>query len=161
LAAVTSPLKGDPVAGTALRAGHFLSYGVKVPIAQVDFSPAATLAPAFERTVHGFTWMRDLEACAPPQQCIQTAARALATSPEARGAPAQGVGWKVGGAGPRQLSWLGHGPRMLAGSDEAVRGRVLAAMEGTARWLDRNHGKAEDTADALVGWGATVEDGLL
>ncbi len=161
LAAVTSPLKGDPVAGTALRAGHFLTYGVKVPIAQVDLSPAAKLAPAFERTVHGFTWMRDLEACAPPQQCIQTAERVLANWLEANGAPGKGVGWKVGHAGTRLLSWLVHAPLILAGSDKAMRGRVLAAMEDTARWLDRNHGKAEDTADALAGWCAIVAAGLL
>ena len=60
LATVASPVMGEPVAGTALRAGHFLVYGVKLPIAQVDFSPAARLTPPVERTVHGFTWMRYL-----------------------------------------------------------------------------------------------------
>ena len=59
LATVESPLAGDRVAGMALRAGHFLVLGVKTPIAQVDFSPAAKLPPPFERVVHGFTWLRD------------------------------------------------------------------------------------------------------
>jgi len=161
LATVASPLKGDPVAGTALRAGHFLIYGVKVPIAQVDFSPAAKLAPAFERTVHGFTWMRDLEACAPAPQCVQTAERVLTNWLEANAAPGKGVGWKVGHAGHRLLCWLVRAPLILSRGDKAVRGRVLAAMEDTARWLDRHHGKAEDSGDALAAWCAIVAAGLL
>ncbi|MFX8429746.1 hypothetical protein ABTL63_19550, partial [Acinetobacter baumannii] len=36
-ATVSNPLQGDPAAGTALRAGHFLLHGVKAPIADVEF----------------------------------------------------------------------------------------------------------------------------
>ena len=150
LATVASPLPGDPVAGTALRAGHFLVHGVKVPIAQVDFSPAAKLSPPFERTVHGFTWLRDLEACAPRPQCAQTAERVLTMWLEANARPGKGAAWKVGHAGHRLLGWLVRAPLILSGSDKALRARALAAMEETARWLDRNHGKAEDNADALA-----------
>jgi uncharacterized heparinase superfamily protein len=161
LATVASPLPGDPVAGTALRAGHFLVHGVKVPIAQVDFSPAAKLSPPFERTVHGFTWLRDLEACAPRPQCAQTAERVLAMWLEINSKPGKGAAWKVGHAGHRLLGWLVRAPLILSGSDKALRARGLAAMEETARWLDRNHGKAEDNADALAAWCAIVAAGLL
>jgi uncharacterized heparinase superfamily protein len=161
LATVASPLRGDPVAGTALRAGHFLVYGVKVPIAQADFSPAAKLAPPFERTLHGFTWMRDLEACAPRAQCIQTAERVLTLWLEANPRPGKGAAWKVGHAGHRLLGWLVRAPLILSGSDKALRTRALAAMDQTARWLDRNHGKAEDNADALAAWCAITAAGLL
>jgi len=161
LATVASPLHGDPVAGTALRAGHFLVHGVKIPIAQVDFSPAAKLAPPFERTLHGFTWMRDLEACAPRAQCMQTAERVLALWLEANAKPGKGAAWKVGHAGHRLLSWLVRAPLILSGSDKALRTRTLAAMDQTARWLDRHHGKAEDQADALAAWCAIVAAGLL
>jgi uncharacterized heparinase superfamily protein len=166
LATVTPPLAGDPVAGTALRAGHFLIHGVKVPIAQVDFSFAAKLAPPFERAVHGFTWMRDLEACAPRPQCVQTAERVLALWLEANGNTGanqrnRGAAWKVGHAGHRLLAWLTRAPLILSGSDKALRARALAAMDETARWLDRNHGKAEDQADALAAWCAIVAAGLL
>jgi hypothetical protein len=77
LATVESPLAGDRVSGMALRAGHFLVHGVKAPITQVDFSPAAKLLPPLERTIHGFTWRRDLEANPPRAQCAQTAERVL------------------------------------------------------------------------------------
>lgn len=161
LATVASPLTGDPVAGTALRAGHFLSYGVKVPLGQLDFSPAAKLTPPFERIVHGFTWMRDLEACAPRPQCTQTAERVLALWLEANAKPGKGAAWKVGHAGHRLLDWLVRAPLILSGSDKTLRARVLAAMEETARWLDRNHGKADDMADTLAAWCAITAAGLL
>src|SRR3990170_2949169 len=161
LATVASPLHGDPVAGTALRAGHFLVHGVKVPIAQVDFSSAAKLTPPFERTLHGFTWMRDLEACAPRAQCLQTAERVLALWLETNARPGKGAAWKVGHAGHRLLDWLVRAPLILSGSDKALRTRALAAMDQTARWLGRHHGKAEDNADALAAWCAITAAGLL
>lgn len=37
-ATVTPPLPGDPAAGKALRAGHFLVHGFKSPIADTAFS---------------------------------------------------------------------------------------------------------------------------
>ena len=161
LATVESPLKGDPVAGTALRAGHFLIYGVKAPIAQIDFSPVAKLSPPFERTVHGFTWLRDLEACAPRAQCAQTAERVLAAWLQENCHPGKGAAWKVGHAGHRLLAWLVHAPLILSGGDKALRTRVLAATAETARWLDRNHGRAADSLDALAAWCAIVAAGLL
>jgi len=161
LATVESPLKGDPVAGTALRAGHFLIHGVKAPIGQVDFSSSAKLAPPFERTVHGFTWLRDLEACAPRPQCAQTAERVLAAWLEANPRPGKGAAWKVGHAGHRLLGWLVHAPLILSGGDKALRMRVLATAAETARWLDRHVARSADTLDALAGWCAIVAAGLL
>jgi uncharacterized heparinase superfamily protein len=161
LATVESPLAGDRMAGMALRAGHFLVHGVKAPIAQVDFSPTAKLTPPFERTVHGFTWLRDLEASAPRAQCTQTAERILMLWLEANAKPGKGAAWKVGHAGHRLLGWLAHAPLILSGGDKMLRARILATMEETARWLDRNMGKAEDPLDALAGWCAIVGAGLL
>ena len=78
LATVESPLAGDRGAGMALRAGHFLVNGVRAPIAQMDFGPAARLTPPFARMVHGFGWLRDLSACSPREHCVPVAERVLA-----------------------------------------------------------------------------------
>jgi len=165
LATAESPLAGDRVAGMALRAGHFLVHGVKAPIAQVDFSPSAKLTPPFERTIHGFTWLRDLAASAPRPQCTQTAERVLAAwlaaNPHANAGRNRGAAWKVGHAGHRLLGWLVHAPLLLSGPDKQLRGRTLAAIAATARWLDRNVGRADDKVDALAGWCAIVAAGLL
>jgi uncharacterized heparinase superfamily protein len=161
LATVETPLAGDRVAGVALRAGHFLVHGVKAPILQMDFAPAARLTPPFERVIHGFEWLRDLAASAPREQCIPTAERVLAAWLEANPAPGKGPAWNVGNTGHRLLNWLVHAPLILSGADRQLRARSLAAAVETARWLDRNAARAEDRLAELAGWCAVVAAGLL
>jgi uncharacterized heparinase superfamily protein len=161
LATVDSPLAGERANGVALRAGHFLIYGVKAPIAQMDFAPAARMTPPFERVVHGFTWLRDLASCAPREQCAATAERVLAGWLAANSKPGKGAAWNVGLAGHRLLNWLVHAPLILSGSDKAVRTKALRATAETARWLDRNVTRAEDRLAELAGWSAITAAGLL
>lgn len=161
LATVENPLPGDRIGGMALRAGHFLIHGVKAPIGQVDFSAVARLTPPFERTIHGFSWLADLDACAPRQQCTPTAERILLAWLEANPKPGKGTAWKIGHSGHRLLGWLVHAPLLLSGNDKRLRRRMLAALTETARWLDRNVGKAEDRLAELAGWCAIVAAGLL
>ncbi|WP_271079150.1 heparinase II/III family protein [Aurantiacibacter sp. MUD61] len=161
LATVESPLRGEPAAGTALRAGHFYIYGVKAPIAQVDFGPTAKITPPFERVLHGFTWLRDLEACAPRPQCTAVAERVLTSWLAANPKPGKGPAWKVEYAALRQLGWLVHAPLILSGKDKALRQKVLSAIESTARWLDRNASRAPDGHGEVAAWCATIAAGLL
>jgi len=161
LATVESPLAGDRAAGMALRAGHFLIHGVKTPIAQMDFAPAARLTPPFERTVHGFTWLRDLCTSAPREQCTATAERVLGAWLAANRKPGKGAAWNVENAGLRLLNWLVHAPLILSGPDTTLRTRALATMEETARWLDRTAGKSGDGLGEVAGWAAIVAAGLL
>ncbi|AKH43211.1 putative heparinase superfamily protein [Altererythrobacter atlanticus] len=161
LATVDSPLEGDRVAGMALRAGHFLVHGVKVPIAQVDFSPVAKLTPPVELAVHGFSWLRDLNACGQRPQCTQTAERVLAAWLEHNARPGKGAAWRVGIAGQRLLAWLVHAPLILSGSDKNLKGATLASIEETARWLDRNVTRADDRLGEMAGWCAITAAGLL
>lgn len=161
LATVESPLEGDRIAGMALRAGHFLVHGVKAPIAQIDFSPVAKLTPPFERVVHGFTWLRDLAACAPRAQCTAVAERVLCAWLDANPQVGKGPSWKVENAGLRLLAWLVHAPLILSGEDKVLRQRAYDAIGETARWLDRNIGRAEDRLGETAGWCAIVAAGLL
>ena len=161
LATVENPLPGDPVGGTALRAGHFLVHGVKTPIAQLDFSPVAHLTPPFERVVHGFAWLADLEACAPRAQCTQAAERVLAAWLAANPHPGKGAAWKVDNAGHRLLNWLVHAPLLLGGNDRQLRAKTLAAAAETARWLDRHVTRADDRLAEVAGWCAIAAAGLL
>lgn len=159
LATVNNPLSGDPVAGTALRAGHFLLLGVKAPIADIEFS-GPRLAPPFERMVHGFTWLADLEACAPRQQCSGVAERVLTAWLAANPRPDATPAWDVGNVGHRLMAWLIHAPLILSG-DKAMRAKVLGAMASTARWLDRNVGRAPDRLGEVAGWCGITAAGLL
>lgn len=161
LATVENPLAGDRAAGMALRAGHFLVHGVKAPVMQVDFGPTAKLTPPFERVVHGFTWLRDLDACAPRQQCVAVAERVLAAWLAANPKPGKGPAWKVELAGLRLLGLLVHAPLAMGGQDARLRARTLAATAQTARWLDRHVRSAPDRLGEVAGWCGIVAAGLL
>jgi uncharacterized heparinase superfamily protein len=165
LATVTNPLPGSKVAGTALRAGHFLVHGVKSPIAQIDFAGAARMAPPLERVVHSFAWLADLEACAPREAVAGVAERImgawLTANPKPPSRPGKGPAWMVGNAGARELNWLVHAPLILSGQDRVLRAKVLAALGDTARWLDKNVGRAEDLLAEVAGWCGIVAAGLL
>ena len=165
LATVANPLAGSKVAGTALRAGHFLVHGVKSPIAQIDFAGAARMAPPLERVVHSFSWLADLEACAPREAVAPVAERILAAwlaaNPKLPSRPGKGPAWSVANAGTRELNWLVHAPLILSGADRVLRAKVLAALSDTARWLDKNVGRAEDLLAEVAGWCGIVAAGLL
>ncbi|WP_336985366.1 heparinase II/III family protein [Altererythrobacter aquiaggeris] len=161
LATVESPLTGDRSAGVALRAGHFLVHGVKAPITQMDFAPKALLTPPFERTVHGFSWLRDLASCGPREQCAPTAERVLTAWLDANPKTGKGAAWSVENAAHRLLNWLVHAPLLIGGQDKKLRNRTLIAATETARWLDRNVGKADDRLSEVAGWTAITAAGLL
>jgi len=164
LATVRAPIPGSRVGGTALRAGHFQVHGARTPIAQVDYSGVARMPAPLERLVHGFSWLADLEACAPRAQVTPVAERILTAwlqaNPKPPSRPGKGPAWTVGHTGSRLLHWLIHAPLILSG-DKALRSRTLRSMAETARWLDRNVDNAEDGVAQVAGWCAIVAAGLL
>lgn len=159
-ATVASPLAGDPASGTALRAGHFLLHGVKLPIADTEFA-GPRLSPPFERLVHGFGWLGDLASCAARPQCAPVAERIFAAWLTANPRPGTGPAWAIGNTGHRLLAWLVHAPLLLSSQDRKLRARVLTTFDETARWLDRHVGRAEDTLAEVAGWTAITAAGLL
>ncbi len=165
LATVSSPLAADPVPGTALRAGHFLVHGAKTPISQVDFGGAARMTPPLERTVHSFSWLANLEACAAREQGSPVAERILAAWLQANShppsKPGKGPAWTIGNTGNRLLNWLVHAPLILSGNEKTLRSKTLGMINETARWLDRNVHRAEDRVAETAGWCAIVAAGLL
>lgn len=158
---VASPLAGDRAAGVALRAGHLQVAGVRTPLTKVDLRAAATLAPPLARAVHGFTWLRDLGASAPRSQCAAVSGRLLSAWLAANAEPGRGAAWTVEHAGLRLLAWLVHAPLILSGEGARHRADLFAAIETTARWLDRKVTGESDRLAAAIGWGALVAAGLL
>ncbi|EAQ28613.1 hypothetical protein NAP1_13478 [Erythrobacter sp. NAP1] len=161
LATVQSPVAGDRAAGIALRAGHFLVHGVKQPIHSVEFDAAARLSPGLERTVHSFSWLDDLAASAPREDCIAVAERITSLWLDANPSPAKGPPWDVEHTGLRLLAWLVHAPLVLAGQDGALKPRLLTAIEETANWLDRKTVRHGAGLGQVAGWAAVTAAGLL
>lgn len=164
LATVNNTLPGNRVAGTAIRAGHFLVHGAKTPVSQVDYAGAARVTPPLEKVVHSFSWLTDLEACAPREQGAPVAERILVAwlqaNPKPPSRPGKGPAWMVGHTGMRLMNWLAHAPLILSG-EKALRSRTLAHIAETARWLDRHVGHAEDGLAEVAGWCGIVAAGLL
>lgn len=165
LATVVNPLPGYKVAGTALRAGYFLVHGAKTAISQVEFAGAARLSPPLERMVHSFAWLADLEAAAPREAVAPVAEQILAAwlhaNPTVPARSGKGPAWTVANAGLRELNWLVHAPLILSGHDKVLRARILTALADTARWLDKNVGRADDLLGEVTGWCGIVAAGLL
>ena len=132
-----------------------LVLGIKAPIDAVEFGPSAIHTPPYERTIHGFAWLRDLAASGAREQCAPTAERIIAAWLDANPEPGKGAAWKVGHAGPRLLNWLVHAPLILSGNDGALRARILEAIESNARYLDRQVSRADDRLAELAGWAAS------
>lgn len=161
LATVESPNRGDRTAGTALRAGHFLINGVRLPIASFDFAPAAHHAPAVERVVHSFAWLADLAASAPRADGATVAERIAKQWLHAHAAPGKGPAWETELAGLRLLAWLVHAPLVLGGQDKGLRTRLLAAIAETATWLDKRAPRENPGFGQVAAWAGVVAAGLL
>ena len=160
LATVENPLPGQRAAGTALRAGWLTVHGGRMALADLDYA-SKTITPPFERALHGFRWLDDLAASGPRETGAAIAEKLLAGWLDAHTRIGKGAAWDVGNTGQRLLGWLIHAPLILSSHDKAFRGRVLAALDETARWLDRHVGKADDLLGEVAGWCAIVAAGLL
>lgn len=162
LATVISPMTGDRAAGTALRAGHFLAHGVKQPIGTLDFTSGTRLSPGLERTVHSFSWLADLAACAPREDCTGVAERITRSWLDANEgrtkASGKSAAWDVENTGLRLMAWLVHAPMVLGGE---LRTRLLDAIEDTANWLDRKALRSGAGLGQVAGWAAVTAAGLL
>lgn len=161
LATVESSNRGDRTAGTALRAGHFLIHGVRMPIAGFDFSVSAHHAPGVERVVHSFSWLADLAASAPRTDGAAVAERIAGLWLHAHTAPGKGPAWEAELAGLRLVAWLVHAPLVLGGNDKALKARLLAAIAETATWLDKRAPKEPAGLGQVAAWAGVVAAGLL
>lgn len=160
-ATVESPNRGDRTAGTALRAGHFLIHGARLPIASFDFSVSAHHAPGVERVVHSFGWLADLAASAPRTDGAAVAERIAGLWLHAHAAPGKGPAWEAELTGLRLVAWLVHAPLMLGGNDKGLKARLLAAIAETAGWLDKHAPKEPAGLGQVAAWAGVVAAGLL
>lgn len=161
LATVESPNRGERAAGTALRAGHFLIQGVRLPVSGFDFSPSAHHSPGVERVVHSFGWLADLAASAPRADGAAVAERIATRWLHAHGVPGKGPAWETELTGLRLVAWLVHAPLMLGGTDKPLKARLLNAISQTAGWLDKRAPKEPAGFGQVAAFAGVTAAGLL
>ena len=174
LATVDAPKLGNRAAGQALRAGHFMVYGIKQPIAQVDFAGHARLAPALEKHIHSFAWLADLAASGPREATASVAERIMQSWLDANGAPptraardrpprgaSRAGAWDLENTGLRVLACLVHAPLIMGSKDKERRRETLGAIVQSVAWLDRMVQKAVSGIGQMAGWAAITAAGLL
>mgnify|MGYP000884395369 CR=1 FL=1 len=153
------PIPGDPMAGKALRAGHFLFRGLKLPTAQLDFANLPAPAP-FADYIHSFAWLRDLAAAGTRQDIAPIAEKLQRRWLDAHDELIAEPAWRPDNAGWRILFWLAYAPALLSSNDHVHRSRTLNAVARTARHLDRTADSARAGVAQLVAWAAIVAAGL-
>lgn len=153
------PIPGEPMAGKALRAGHFLFRGLKLPTARLDFANLP-VPPAFADYIHSFAWLRDL-ASAGTRADVSPIAEALQRRwIEAHDETIAEPAWRPDNAGWRILYWLAYAPALIGSDDHVHRSKVLNGIARTARHLDRTADSVRPGVPQLVAWAGVVAAGL-
>lgn len=160
LAVPKDQILGDARAGKALRTGHFLFRGIRLPVADVDFS-APIEPPALSDYLHSFRWLRDLALVANREQGAPIAEAIMRRWLSAHAEKPSDPPWRADNAGWRLLMWSSHAPLILSSGDLVYRSLVLNCVARTARHLDRSADKAPIGLPRLVAWGGVVAAGLL
>lgn len=154
------PVPGDTRAGTAIRAGHFLHRGLKLPLGECDFAEL-NVAPAFADYLHSFAWLRDLAATGSRADGAPIAEAMVRNWLAAHGETVSEPAWRADNAGWRILYWAFHAPLILSSSDLIYRSAVLNHLARAARHLDRVADKTRPGVGQLVAWTGIVAASLL
>lgn len=160
LAAPVDPVIGDAAEGMAIRAGHFLYQGMKAPLSELDFA-ALRLPPSFVRYLHGFRWLRDLEASGARDQATPLAMRLTGNWIDANAGKSRGPAFDTQNIGCRLLFWSCHAPLILGADDRDFRTRFLAEYDRNAALLDRLVQRDGQGINGLFGWAGVIAAGLM
>lgn len=82
--------------------------------------------PAWERALHGFDWLRHLDAAG--NEAARDAARELAHEWIIRSHSGKGVAWEPAVCGRRLISWLSHAALLLDGAEPKTYEAVTASL---------------------------------
>jgi len=160
LAVPHDPLPGNPAAGKAIRAGHFLFRGLKAPLKGIDFA-APGVTPPFAHYIHSFAWLRDLAAVAPREEAAPIAERLTRKWLAAHGTNVTEPAWTSDVAAWRILFWTAYAPLILSSRDIVYRSAVLNHIARAARHLDQTAHRGRPGVPQLVAWCGVVAAALL
>jgi uncharacterized heparinase superfamily protein len=136
LAVPQDPVPGDSKAGARIRAGRLFHAGYGQAIAEVRFDDPRAPA-AWRAYAHGWGWLRDAAAGAPPTRAEIARVEALARRWLAAHADYDPVAWAPELTGRRLMLAVAHAPLILSAQDHVHRSVVLNAVARWTRHLER------------------------
>lgn len=144
LAKLSDPLPGDPDQGKAIAHGTLAAAGATSPTdGDSLWAGLGARRPAHRAAVHGFSWLRHLDAMADRPLAVETAQR-LASGWEQRYGQLLEEAWAPLTLARRQTAFLAAAPLLLAGTDLVYRSRMLSLMARQARHLARVRHQVDD-----------------
>lgn len=148
----------DPSFATEVYHGHFGLSGTLVVVG--NGSPFAGQMPnvAWERELHGFSWIRHLGASY--DDVARQHAQFLLIDWIDRLSDMQGVAWETGVTARRVVSWLSHAPALFDDAGEEDYDKLLRSLGSQLRFLSASYGNTIDGAPRLTALMALVFGGL-
>lgn len=133
----------DPSFWFEVRHGQF---GLAGSLARLGGHSPFDLVPpglAWERSLHGFGWLRHLHAADDPE--AQQAARRLAIEWTIRNGAGEGISWQPDILARRIISWISHANLLLDGADEQSYDTITRSLGAqltrlSAAWREAQHG---------------------
>lgn len=105
----------DPSFWHEVKLGQFGLAGVNADVGEYSPFDIRPPSPAWERALHGFSWLRHLDALDRPE--ARDIARDLASDWAARNFPGASVAYAPSVMARRLISWLSHANLLLDGAD--------------------------------------------
>ncbi|MEX1148032.1 MAG: heparinase II/III family protein, partial [Sphingomonadales bacterium] len=164
LAVPVDPRPGDPVRGTRLMTGRFVEAGqilTRTGVAGIaaeswnaaDLWSARTVTAGWRDWLHGFGWLRDLDAVSDRTAAKRQAERLVRGWLDANDRW-QSPAWEPAVLSRRIMAWMAHAPLILSNKDHIYRSRVLNSLARQARHLARRVEDAEagpSRTSAIIG----------
>jgi uncharacterized heparinase superfamily protein len=131
---VEDPWPGDPAVGQTMAEGELSFAGQTFTLTGGNWAPLGAAVP-WQRTAHGFAWLRHLKSVGTDQ--ARARARALVTSWIAQEAKSDPVAWQVDVLGARVAAWFGNFRYLAPGANDPLRRNLLDSLSLQARHLFR------------------------
>jgi uncharacterized heparinase superfamily protein len=160
LAAPADPWPGDAALGAEILKGQLCKAGTAMNTLAVPFH-GVDASPAWFGWLHGFSWLRDLEAASPDIPHGAAVAERLLKLWLADYTYFHPQAWAPEALGERLMMWIGHAPLILSSVDQVYRSAVLTHMARGARHLSRTADRATDGLPRLKALCGLMAAGLV
>jgi uncharacterized heparinase superfamily protein len=160
LAVPRDPIAGDKAAGAALLQGDLVCGSSHHRVDELNFLDVQ-VPPELARSLHGFSWLRNLGAAATHERGSKTAEAIARAWLEATPDRPAGLAWRADLAGRRILFWMAYAPFILATRDADYRTRLLRLLVRGGEHIEQSADKLLPGLPRIAAWSGAVAAALV